>query len=112
LYELLKQKGLPSDVLFPTVRYIKENTSLLDYNLGNTVNMSPLTYELPDGRQMRIDGETRHHLGRSLFYQEPGRVTLQSMMLKAIKSVDIDLRRELLANIVISGGTSNVSGFD
>jgi actin-related protein len=34
------------------------------------------------------------------------------MMLEAIKSVDIDLRREILANIVISGGTSNVSGFD
>jgi actin-related protein len=56
LRDLLRQKGLPSSVPFSTVSKIKEKTSLLDYNLDNTVAESPFTYKLPDGKQMKIDG--------------------------------------------------------
>ena len=108
----MRQKGIPQSVSTPTLRDIKEKTSLLSSHLDNTSDMSQMTYKLPDGRSIRIDNEARYHLGRSLFYQEPSQATLQNMMLEAIKSVDIDLRRSMLANIVFSGGTANAEGFD
>ena len=88
----MRQKGIPPSVSTPTVRDIKEKTSLLNSHLDNISDMSQMTYKLPEGRSIRIDNEARYHLGKSLF-QEPSQVTLQNMMLEAIKSVDIDLRR-------------------
>ena len=89
----MRQKGILQSVSTPTLRDIKEKTSLISSHLDNTSDMSQMTYKLPDGRSIRIDNEARYHLGRSLFYQESSQATLQNMMLEAIKSVDIDLRK-------------------
>eukprot|EP00933_Yihiella_yeosuensis_P024122 TRINITY_DN18700_c1_g2_i1.p1 TRINITY_DN18700_c1_g2~~TRINITY_DN18700_c1_g2_i1.p1 ORF type:complete len:379 (-),score=62.01 TRINITY_DN18700_c1_g2_i1:124-1260(-) len=72
-----------------------------------------ITYELPDGQVFTL-GSERFRCAEVLF--NPGllgkeHVGVHQIVWKAIWTCDIDLRSSLLANIVISGGTSMLAGF-
>jgi len=72
-----------------------------------------ITYEMPDGNVVSIGNEA-FRCAEALF--RPSMIGLESdgihaMVFKAIKDCDIDIRRDLFANIVLSGGTTMLRGF-
>jgi centractin len=72
-----------------------------------------VTYELPDGKKIKIGAE-RFRAPEILFDPEiigleyPG---VHQMLVDSINRVDMDLRKNLFANIVLSGGTTLTKGF-
>eukprot|EP00405_Crypthecodinium_cohnii_P007284 CAMPEP_0206420432 /NCGR_PEP_ID=MMETSP0324_2-20121206/838_1 /ASSEMBLY_ACC=CAM_ASM_000836 /TAXON_ID=2866 /ORGANISM="Crypthecodinium cohnii, Strain Seligo" /LENGTH=333 /DNA_ID=CAMNT_0053884313 /DNA_START=165 /DNA_END=1166 /DNA_ORIENTATION=+ len=72
-----------------------------------------ITYEMPDGQVVTI-GSERFRCGEALFKPEllgiEGR-GIHIMLWDSIKACDIDIRRDLSANIVLSGGTTMIPGF-
>ncbi|ETN41551.1 actin-like protein [Cyphellophora europaea CBS 101466] len=70
-------------------------------------------YELPDGQKIKIGAE-RFRAPEILFDPEligleyPG---VHQMLVDSISRVDMDLRKNLFANIVMSGGTTLTKGF-
>lgn len=70
-------------------------------------------YELPDGRKIQVGAE-RFRAPEILFNPEiigleyPG---VHQMLVDSITRVDMDLRKNLFANIVLSGGTTLTKGF-
>ncbi|CAF4370240.1 unnamed protein product [Didymodactylos carnosus] len=70
------------------------------------------TYELPDGQIITI-GNERFRCPETLFspaligLEQPG---IHEMLYNTIMKCDIDVRRELYGNIVLSGGTSMFPG--
>jgi centractin len=70
-------------------------------------------YILPDGRVMKL-GQERFRAPEILFRpdmigEECG--GMQDLVVDAIGRVDLDLRRSLYSNIVLSGGTTLMKGF-
>lgn len=69
-------------------------------------------YKLPDGKSITVDTE-RFCVPEILFkpaligLEEPG---IHDMLYKSIRRCDIDIRRDLCANIVTTGGTSMIPG--
>jgi len=72
-----------------------------------------VTYELPDGNVVSL-GTERFRCPEALFCpsllgkESPG---IHSMTFDSIMNCDIDLRRDLFSNIVLSGGTTMFPGF-
>ncbi|XP_042497225.1 actin-100-like [Macadamia integrifolia] len=69
-------------------------------------------YELPDGQVLRI-GAGRFKCSEVLF--DPSRIGMESkgiheVVLKSIERSDVDIRRDIYANVVLSGGTTMVEG--
>jgi len=81
-------------------------------------NIAPLSYELPDGKTLDLGGE-RFRLTEQLFSAalagtEPtGEAILpvQQLVLKVVQQCDADLRKDLFAGLVVTGGNSLMSGF-
>lgn len=72
-----------------------------------------ITFELPDGQVIKL-GSERCRCPEALF--QPHLLGMEAegmhgLVFKAIKNCDIDLRRDLFANIVLSGGTTMFPGF-
>ena len=97
------------------VRDIKERVCsvAMDYRQETEVNPFTRTYRLPDGRQVKV-GNERFLCPEALFQpslvgkEEPGvHRTLQDSIL----SCDLDVRRSLYDNIILSGGTTLLPGF-
>ena len=99
------------------VRSIKEQLCYvaLDFeeemtNSGKTV--SDEEFELPDGSVIKV-GSARFRCPEALF--KPAHIGLEvdgyhDMTYKSIQKCDIDVRRDLFANIVLSGGTTMFKG--
>ncbi|SPQ97630.1 unnamed protein product (mitochondrion) [Plasmodiophora brassicae] len=78
-------------------------------------------YELPDGHVIDVGAE-RFTLGEQLFNPSASLVDfkedidgykfegLPAMVRQAVDAVDVDVRRELYGNIVVTGGTSSIRG--
>jgi len=71
-------------------------------------------FELPDGQVITV-GSARFRVPEVLF--QPSLVGLESdgihdMMYKSISACDIDVRRDLYSNIVLSGGTTMFKGLE
>jgi len=69
-------------------------------------------FELPDGTMIKV-GNPRFRCPEALF--KPSHIGLESpgfhdMAFKSIQKCDIDVRRDLFANIVLSGGTTMFKG--
>lgn len=70
-------------------------------------------YHLPDGSIIELSYE-KHRAPEVLFapekmgYEFPG---IHEMLMKSISSVDIDLRKALCSEIILSGGTTCLQGF-
>ncbi|KPI42851.1 Actin-like protein [Cyphellophora attinorum] len=105
------------------VRIMKEKTSYVsldprkeekDWSQGLwKADKREVTYELPDGKKIKIGAE-RFRAPEILFDPEiigleyPG---VHQMLVDSINRVDMDLRKNLFANIVLSGGTTLTKGF-
>ena len=72
-----------------------------------------MEFSLPDGNTVKL-GYERYRAPESLFNPELiGRedVGTQQVLLDAIGRADLDLRRHLYGNIVLSGGTTLLRGY-
>lgn len=72
------------------------------------------SYHLPDGQVIQL-GQERFKAPEILF--SPDKIGLEwpgvhEMVVKSIKSCDIDIRKTLYSSIVIAGGTSLLTGFN
>ena len=73
-------------------------------------------YELPDGSQVQCSSFERQYLPEQLFVPTSSDSTsnfpgIPHMILESISKSDIDIRRELFLNIILSGGTAMLKGF-
>ncbi|RHZ28823.1 hypothetical protein DYB31_010327 [Aphanomyces astaci] len=103
---------------FETVRQIKERhcyTALdpvVERRLSLETTVLEETYELPDGRVIKL-GRERFEAAEALFQphligvEGPG---LSDMLFEMCQKADIDLRTEFYKNIVLSGGSSMYPG--
>ncbi|GLT74314.1 hypothetical protein SLA2020_461190 [Shorea laevis] len=100
------------------VRDIKERLSYVsmdfDKELATSSESSELDrqYELPDGQVITV-GAGRFRCPEILF--DPSRVGVESggiheILVRSIKKSDMDIRRELFGNVVLSGGTTVIPG--
>ncbi|PVV04832.1 hypothetical protein BB560_000656 [Smittium megazygosporum] len=73
----------------------------------------PDSYVLPDGKKIKL-GQERFYAPEILFRPDivgleyPG---LHQLILNSVEKSDMDLRKQLLSNIVLSGGTTLTRGF-
>jgi len=100
------------------VRDIKEKCCYLAEDFDNEMSKAQngevdITYELPDGNIVTV-GNQRFRCPEALF--QPSLIGMEAagihaMVYNAIWACDIDIRKDLLCNIVLSGGTTMVPGF-
>ena len=74
-----------------------------------------MSYTLPDGQVIPIEAPTLCKSGEGLFYPEQihkecfGVEGIHSMIDSSIKEVDIDIRRDMYSNIILSGGNTLIT---
>jgi actin-like protein 6A len=78
------------------------------------------SYELPDGTNLQLSAYERQHIAEKLFLNNGGDMPegsisgfsgVHQMIVESISKSDIDIRRDLFQNIILSGGTCNFTGF-
>jgi actin len=99
------------------VRSIKEQLCYVALDFDEEMTNSGKTvvdeeFELPDGTMIKV-GNPRFRCPEALF--KPAHIGLEcpgfhEMAFKSIQKCDIDVRRDLFANIVLSGGTTMFKG--
>lgn len=124
LQQLLRKNGyvFHTSAEKEVVRLIKEATSYVakdpkkeekEWAAAKTDTSKHAEYVLPDGNKLKI-GTERFRAPEILFNPEiigteyPG---VHQMVVDAITRTDLDLRKDLYANIVLSGGTTLTKGF-
>lgn len=90
------------------------NDYVADYKLTQTSNIHEKTYELPDGNVITLSSE-RFRCPEALF--NPAMIGkeakgIHELLHDTIQKCDIDLRKELYNNIVLSGGTTMYDGIN
>jgi len=92
-----------------TVCYVAQNFKEEQEKWNDSMNVD---HELPDGTTISI-GQPRFKCPEALFkpsmigLEQPG---VQELTFKSIQKCDIDVRRDLFGNIVLSGGTTMYNG--
>lgn len=90
----------------------------LDYESAlrgrDLINEETMSYELPGGKIIQVDKETRLKAGEILF--NPSLIgksydPVHKIALDAIHKCDSDIKQDLYNNIVLVGGTSMTNGF-
>ncbi len=120
LRRLLRQRGysLSSSAEREIVRDIKERLCYValdpekELKLAEKVSGMEKTYTLPDGETLTIGAE--RFMAPELFFN-PGAIgseenALDELIYRSIQNCDVDLRRDLYANIVLSGGSTMYPG--
>lgn len=99
------------------VRDIKETTFKVSDNTFSDsafTNVPPVNYELPDGSNVQL-GNERFRIPELLFSGGVegaiGFSGVHQMVYDSITRCDMDIRRELYGNIVVTGGNSLFGGF-
>lgn len=101
------------------VRDIKEKCCYVAENFEEEMLQAPtrtdleLTYELPDGNVVTL-GDERFRCPEAMF--NPALIGMEAqgihtMIVQSISLCDIDLRKDLFQNVVLSGGTTLFKGF-
>lgn len=119
--KLLKERGYEfnSSAEMEIVRDIKEKTSFvaLDYEaaLKQAQDSSSLemNYELPDGKIITIGSERfrcPEYLFKPLEMNGKELNSVQDLTYTSIQECDVDVRRDLYQNIILSGGTTMFEG--
>jgi actin-related protein 2 len=120
LIKLLQLRGysLNRSADFETARQIKEQCCYVGYDLdvekrlGLETTTLIQTYELPDGREIKLSSE-RYEAPEVLFNPELIDVEkkgIAELLFNTIMSADIDMRSELFKHIVLSGGSTMYPG--
>ena len=98
------------------VRDIKESIFRVSDNTfteSTFTNVASVNYELPDGSQLEI-GNERFKIPEVLFSGTEnvvGFTGIHQMVYDSITRCDMDIRRELYGNLVVTGGNSLFGGF-
>ncbi|WFD23774.1 centractin- actin- protein of the dynactin complex [Malassezia equina] len=95
------------------VRAIKEQCCQLETQASNSDNKQPVEFMLPDGNLIQL-GHERFRAPEALFRPEivgHEDVGAHQVLMDAIGRADLDLRRQLYGNIVLSGGTTLTKGY-
>ena len=119
--KLLKERGYEfnSSAEMEIVRDIKEKTCFvaLDYEaaLKQSKDSSSLemNYELPDGKIITIGSERfrcPEYLFKPLEMNGKELSSIQDLTYQSIQECDVDVRRDLYQNIILSGGTTMFEG--
>lgn len=119
--KLLTERGynFTSSAEMEIVRDIKEKTSFvaIDYEaaLKQAQDSSSLeiNYELPDGKVITIGSERfrcPEYLFKPLEMNGKELDSIQDLTYKSIQECDVDVRRDLYQNIILSGGTTMFDG--
>jgi actin-related protein len=119
--KLLTERGynFTSSAEMEIVRDIKEKTAFVavDYEaaLKQATDSSSLemNYELPDGKVITIGSERfrcPEYLFKPLEMNGKELDSIQDLTYKSIQECDVDVRRELYQNIILSGGTTMFEG--
>jgi len=119
--KLLTERGynFVSTAELEIVRDIKEKTCFVAVDYEDSMKQSASssamekTYELPDGKVITI-GNARFRCPEYLFkpLEMNGREfdSIQDLTYKSIQECDVDVRRDLYQNIILSGGTTMFEG--
>ncbi|CAG9772662.1 unnamed protein product [Ceutorhynchus assimilis] len=114
---LLRKEGsiFRTTAEFESVRTLKEKVCYLANNpvKEESVETEPLNYTLPDGSVIKV-GQARFRAPEILF--KPDLIGeesegLHDVLLYSIQKSDLDLRKVLFKNIVLSGGSTLFKGF-
>lgn len=121
LVKLLRERGtaMKTTAEIEIVRDIKEKCCYVadDFDKwldkANNCSEYDITYELPDGNVIML-GDERFRCSEALF--QPMMIGCEGrgvhhMIWDSIRQCDLDIRRGLAANIVLSGGTTLLPGF-
>jgi len=118
LGKLLTERGLyySSSAEKEIVREMKEQLGYVaeDFAAEMKKGDSVESFTLPDGKTIKL-GSERFRCSEALF--QPSLLGfdaggLQHLSFKTIMSCDLDIRRDLFENVVLSGGTTCFRGFD
>lgn len=116
LKTLLQKEGLllKTSAEFETVRTIKENACFLLANQNDEpTSVEKYSYTLPDGSTIDV-GTARFRAPEVLFRPEligEECEGIQDVLANAILKADLDLRKILFMNIVLSGGSTMFANF-
>ena len=70
-----------------------------------------MTFELPDGNIITI-GDERFRASEVLFHPRNRSPGLSDLVFQSIMRCDVDIRKDLFANIVLAGGGSMLRGLE
>ncbi|KAF4966870.1 hypothetical protein FSARC_5483 [Fusarium sarcochroum] len=115
MIRLLGERGLifSSSGQRETVREMKESLCYVSIESQTSRDISPQQYNLPDGRVIDLSDECCK-VPEALFNpQEMGinRAGIQHTVLDTINKCDIDVRKDFMSNIILSGGNTLFNGF-
>lgn len=85
------------------------------------------SYELPDGTKIELSGKEVLGFTESMFFQASASgeedaemadagtpliaKTVTSMVTESISTVDLDIRKEMYSNVLVTGGNARIKGF-
>ncbi|EAT43990.1 AAEL004646-PA [Aedes aegypti] len=113
LADLLEEKGTPSLEL-ETVRGIKEKLGYVAFEFDKEMSTATTEkyFQLPNGKSITV-GQERFRCAEALF--QPALLDLESpgvhqVLFDSLMQCDIDVRKELFGNVVLSGGSTMFGG--
>jgi len=96
---------------------MKDKYSIVGAMEGMGSTSDDVDFSLPDGKTITISGENREACVEPLFNPQvilnsPEAQGVQQLVAASINKAELDLRRELGANVILSGGSTCIQGFE